>query len=267
VTLAQSDNTEVVEGNHYFPADSIDRSSLQGEPDAHGLPLEGHGELLHRRRRRQRKPRCRLVLPRTQRRGQADQGSRRVLEGRRGPAVATREPLGARPRVSAARVRTRRARARQHVAEPRGRRRARARLRRRSARAFTACAASRTLRLRRCATRRRAATTSRGATLYVTLEPCNHSGADAAVLAGRARRGASRASWSARAIRIRKLRAALERLRAGERSVVVADDPWARAMIEDFAAQSTARGPIVRLKLAAVARRLRRAALPASAIG
>ena len=31
-TIAQSDDTVVVEGNHYFPADSVDRSCLQESP-------------------------------------------------------------------------------------------------------------------------------------------------------------------------------------------------------------------------------------------
>jgi len=44
MVLAESDQTVVVEGNHYFPADSV---------------------------RRQEQPRCRLVLPRAEARGRA----------------------------------------------------------------------------------------------------------------------------------------------------------------------------------------------------
>jgi len=40
-TLAQSDDTEVVEGNHYFPAGSIDRSHLKESPTHSFCPWKG----------------------------------------------------------------------------------------------------------------------------------------------------------------------------------------------------------------------------------
>ncbi len=60
--VAESDDTVVVEGNHYFPAESRD-----GVPPAerHPFPvlLEGARLLLHRERRRGQQPRRRLALP------------------------------------------------------------------------------------------------------------------------------------------------------------------------------------------------------------
>jgi uncharacterized protein (DUF427 family) len=41
VTLAESDHTEVVEGNHYFPADSIDRSHFKESPTHSVCPWKG----------------------------------------------------------------------------------------------------------------------------------------------------------------------------------------------------------------------------------
>ena len=40
--LAESNSTEVVEGNHYFPADSIKREFFKDSADEFGLPVEGH---------------------------------------------------------------------------------------------------------------------------------------------------------------------------------------------------------------------------------
>ncbi len=40
--LAESDHTVMVEGNHYFPPETINRQFFT-ESDAHTLPLEGHG--------------------------------------------------------------------------------------------------------------------------------------------------------------------------------------------------------------------------------
>ena len=49
--IAESNDTVVVEGNHYFPADSINREYFYAIRDAHRLRMEGHGKLLRRRRK------------------------------------------------------------------------------------------------------------------------------------------------------------------------------------------------------------------------
>ena len=41
VTLAESATTEVVEGNHYFPPASIDRSKFQASPTHSSCPWKG----------------------------------------------------------------------------------------------------------------------------------------------------------------------------------------------------------------------------------
>ena len=46
--LAESDNTVVVEGNHYFPADSVTLGPVQPSTTSHHLPVEGRGVLLLR---------------------------------------------------------------------------------------------------------------------------------------------------------------------------------------------------------------------------
>jgi uncharacterized protein (DUF427 family) len=64
--VAESDNTIVVEGNHYFPPDSIKKDCF-GPSDTHStVPLEGRGQLLSREGGREGQLRCRLVLSRTQ---------------------------------------------------------------------------------------------------------------------------------------------------------------------------------------------------------
>src|SRR5688500_18765931 len=54
------------------------------ERDAHGLPLEGHGELLRRGRGRRDQRRRGVVLPGAEGRGQRDRGARRLLARREG---------------------------------------------------------------------------------------------------------------------------------------------------------------------------------------
>ena len=50
--IAESDQTVVVEGNHYFPAESVNWALLKRIHQEHHLPLEGPGALLVPRRRR-----------------------------------------------------------------------------------------------------------------------------------------------------------------------------------------------------------------------
>jgi diaminohydroxyphosphoribosylaminopyrimidine deaminase/5-amino-6-(5-phosphoribosylamino)uracil reductase len=89
-----------------------------------------------------------------------------------------------------------------------------------------------------------------GATLYVTLEPCNHSGATppcaqalldaqlARVVVGVLDPNPTAAGGAAR-------------LRAAGVAVVVADDPWARSIVEEFSLALGSARPYLRLKLAA----------------
>jgi len=90
----------------------------------------------------------------------------------------------------------------------------------------------------------------RGATLYVTLEPCDHEGArppcsQAVLAAGIARVvvGAPDPNPAAAG--------GIARLRAQNVAVAVADDAWSRALIEDFTFWTASSRPYVRLKLAA----------------
>ena len=69
--LAASDATIVVEGNHYFPPDSVRREHFRDSATHTRLPVEGARELLRRRRRRRGQSRRRVVLPGAQGRGQA----------------------------------------------------------------------------------------------------------------------------------------------------------------------------------------------------
>jgi hypothetical protein len=61
--VAESDDTVVVEGNHYFPAESLKREVRAAEQHQDHVFLERRGELLHPFRRRQCQPGRRLVLP------------------------------------------------------------------------------------------------------------------------------------------------------------------------------------------------------------
>ena len=80
--IAESDDTVVVEGNHYFPADSVDRDVLRPSDTHTRLPVEGHRVVLDPRGRRPGQPRRRLVLPRAQGCRGADPRPGRLLEGR-----------------------------------------------------------------------------------------------------------------------------------------------------------------------------------------
>lgn len=48
VVLAESDSTKVVEGNQYFPPDSIKKEYFKPSATHSVCSLEGDGELLHR---------------------------------------------------------------------------------------------------------------------------------------------------------------------------------------------------------------------------
>jgi hypothetical protein len=75
--LAESDRTVRLEGNHYFPPQSL-RREFQQHPD--DLPLEGGGEVLHGHRGRPEESGRGLVLPRPFSRRSTDPWVHRVLE-------------------------------------------------------------------------------------------------------------------------------------------------------------------------------------------
>ncbi|GAB4431732.1 MAG: DUF427 domain-containing protein [Anaerolineae bacterium] len=47
VVLAESDNTEVVEGNHYFPPDSLNNAYFQNSPTKTTCPWKGVASYYH----------------------------------------------------------------------------------------------------------------------------------------------------------------------------------------------------------------------------
>ena len=61
--IADNDQTMVVEGNHYFPEDSLRREVLQAEPIDDDVPVEGHGLLLLRHCGREDQPGRGLAVP------------------------------------------------------------------------------------------------------------------------------------------------------------------------------------------------------------
>ncbi len=97
----------------------------------------------------------------------------------------------------------------------------------------------------------RSAGDARGATAYVSLEPCNHHGltppcSEALIEAGIARVVAGVADPNPRTAG-----AGFARLRAAGIDVELAEDPWARALIESFGVAVNRSRPYVHLKLAA----------------
>jgi diaminohydroxyphosphoribosylaminopyrimidine deaminase/5-amino-6-(5-phosphoribosylamino)uracil reductase len=91
----------------------------------------------------------------------------------------------------------------------------------------------------------------RGATLYVSLEPCNHQGAtppctDAIVAAGIARVTIGAADPNPKTNR-----AGIERLRASGIDVALVEDTWSRELIEQFRVSIRSPRPYVTLKMAA----------------
>lgn len=56
VVLAESDKTVVLEGNHYFPPEAVHWELPNRQRHPHDVPLDGAGQLLHRRRERRPQP-------------------------------------------------------------------------------------------------------------------------------------------------------------------------------------------------------------------
>jgi len=81
LTLAESNEGQVVEGNYYFPPQSIKREHLQPSTTHYDLSLERGGELLRHRGGRKGEQGCGLVLSFTQRGGQTHYRIRGLLEG------------------------------------------------------------------------------------------------------------------------------------------------------------------------------------------
>jgi diaminohydroxyphosphoribosylaminopyrimidine deaminase/5-amino-6-(5-phosphoribosylamino)uracil reductase len=90
----------------------------------------------------------------------------------------------------------------------------------------------------------------RGATLYVTLEPCDHTGATPPCSQAVLDAGVARVVVGARDPNP-KATGGIARLREASVAVAVADDEWAQRLIEDFARAIASPRPYVRLKLAA----------------
>ena len=91
----------------------------------------------------------------------------------------------------------------------------------------------------------------RGATLYVTLEPCDHTGLTPPCSLAVRDAGIARAVIGTLDPNPRTAAGGVARLRAAGVAVVVADDAWARALIEEFALAVGRTRPYLRLKLAA----------------
>src|SRR5688572_12234005 len=71
-------------GEPLLPGRVYQPRAFPRERDAHGLPVEGHGELLRRGRGRRDQRRRGVVLPGAEGRGQRDRGARRLLARREG---------------------------------------------------------------------------------------------------------------------------------------------------------------------------------------
>jgi diaminohydroxyphosphoribosylaminopyrimidine deaminase / 5-amino-6-(5-phosphoribosylamino)uracil reductase len=96
-----------------------------------------------------------------------------------------------------------------------------------------------------------AAGTAREATLYVTLEPCDHQGLTPPCSQALVEAGIARVVIGALDPHPRTAGKGVARLRAAGVTVEVADDPWALDLIEDFSVSSRHDRPYLRLKLAA----------------
>jgi Domain of unknown function (DUF427) len=85
--LAESDDTVIIEGNHYFPPESLNRIFSAQQPHKRML-VERHGQILRRRRERQDQWQCRLVLPGPRISSLRNQSPRGLLERCENTAVA-----------------------------------------------------------------------------------------------------------------------------------------------------------------------------------
>ncbi len=91
----------------------------------------------------------------------------------------------------------------------------------------------------------------RGATLYVTLEPCAHTGLTPPCSEAVRAAGIARAVVGTMDPNPRTAGRGVARLRAADVAVDIAEDTWARELIEDFSVAVSGTRPYVCLKLAA----------------
>jgi len=91
----------------------------------------------------------------------------------------------------------------------------------------------------------------RGATLYVTLEPCAHTGLTPPCSGAVCDAGIARVVVGTLDPNPRTAGAGVARLRDGQIAVDVVDDAWAREIVDEFAIAVRATRPYVLLKLAA----------------
>lgn len=99
--VAESDDTIVLEGNHYFPANSLNKEFFSAEFDDISLPLEGHGKLLFARRQWRDQRRRGVVLPGAFNGSREHQRARGFLERRQdqlktsdSPSAASQDRVG-----------------------------------------------------------------------------------------------------------------------------------------------------------------------------
>ncbi len=92
---------------------------------------------------------------------------------------------------------------------------------------------------------------ARGATAYVTLEPCDHVGLTPPCSLALLEAGVARVVVGTMDPDPRTAGGGVARLRERGVAVDVAEDPWARELVEDFAVAVNSPRPYVRLKLAA----------------
>ena len=78
--IADSPDTVIVEGNHYFPRESVNAAFLEPSAPHKPMPLEGHGELLFAERQWRTQRKRRVVLHRPERCGGENQRPRCILE-------------------------------------------------------------------------------------------------------------------------------------------------------------------------------------------
>ena len=87
--LAESDRTVIVEGNQYFPPDSVHVEYFRPSDTQTVCPWKGTASYRNVEVNGEAQRRRRMVLPRSQARRRANQGLRRILEGRARRAVVS----------------------------------------------------------------------------------------------------------------------------------------------------------------------------------
>ena len=93
VVIAESDDTVVVEGNHYFPKDSIACEYFTDSTKTTVCPWKGTASYYTLDVNGQQNVGRRLVLPDAEGRGEGDHRSHRLLEGRAGQQLTARRAV------------------------------------------------------------------------------------------------------------------------------------------------------------------------------